>query len=399
MIDPTTGLPRLIFGNDQGVWSVLDNNGTFETQIGTSDALPGDQPQRQPPDHPVLLRGGAAQQRRRPDRRRLVLRQCPGQRRARSRTPTSSATAISSGAGPAATPPAWPPTSKAWARLYQYFWPCCGGGDTDFFQVRRRAAGPSACSRPAAASPTPDPQWPFTGGANFAVNPVNGQRRRHQLGRRPDLRHHEPGRDLVRHRRPGGLRQPRQLQRRPGLRCARSRAPPRASATSATSSTSAPRSGQIYVTQDGGGSGASNNWINISLGLDGAPVQSIITDPTRGSHDAYAVTTTGVFYHRGLDPPGRTTPPTRVRVGQHHRQHPQPGLHHLRPEPTTRRPTRTRSSYNQAVSLSSIVADWRYAIPNSPTDPNGPGFHPVLYVGAGIRQATARACTSRSTTA
>ena len=31
MIDPTTGLPRLIFGNDQGVWSVLDDNGTFET--------------------------------------------------------------------------------------------------------------------------------------------------------------------------------------------------------------------------------------------------------------------------------------------------------------------------------------------------------------------------------
>ena len=41
MIDPTTGLPRLIFGNDQGVWSVLDNNGTFETQIGSSDSLPG----------------------------------------------------------------------------------------------------------------------------------------------------------------------------------------------------------------------------------------------------------------------------------------------------------------------------------------------------------------------
>ena len=40
MIDPTTGLPRLIFGNDQGIWSVLDNNGTFETQIGSSDTLP-----------------------------------------------------------------------------------------------------------------------------------------------------------------------------------------------------------------------------------------------------------------------------------------------------------------------------------------------------------------------
>ena len=41
MVDPTTGLPRLIFGNDQGIWSVLDNSGTFETQIGASDSLPG----------------------------------------------------------------------------------------------------------------------------------------------------------------------------------------------------------------------------------------------------------------------------------------------------------------------------------------------------------------------
>ena len=41
MIDPTTGLPRLIFGNDQGVWTILDNNGTFETQIGDSDQLAG----------------------------------------------------------------------------------------------------------------------------------------------------------------------------------------------------------------------------------------------------------------------------------------------------------------------------------------------------------------------
>ncbi len=38
--DPTTGLPRLIFGNSQGVWSVLDNNGTLETEIGT-EQTPG----------------------------------------------------------------------------------------------------------------------------------------------------------------------------------------------------------------------------------------------------------------------------------------------------------------------------------------------------------------------
>ena len=47
---------------------------------------------------------------------------------------------------------------------------------------------------------------------------------------------------------------------------------PKALATLATSSMSAPQTGQIYVTQDGGGSGTSNNWINISAGLDGSPV-------------------------------------------------------------------------------------------------------------------------------
>ncbi len=51
--------------------------------------------------------------------------------------------------------------------------------------------------------------------------------RRHQLGRRPDLLHHQPGRELVRHRRPGGLQHPRQFQPRPGVRRARSDGPRR----------------------------------------------------------------------------------------------------------------------------------------------------------------------------
>ena len=56
--------------------------------------------------------------------------------------------------------------------VYQYFWPCCGGGDTDFFQVNGvgRTFGLLQAS---GGFPTPDPQWPFTGGANFAVNPLN----------------------------------------------------------------------------------------------------------------------------------------------------------------------------------------------------------------------------------
>ena len=155
------------------------------------------------------------------------------------------------------------------------------------------------------------------------------------------------------------------------------RRPPRASATWATSSTSAPRQEQIYVTQDGGGSGGSNNWINISTGLDGSAVQQIITDPTRGSHDAYAVTNDGVYFIANSIPSASNPTPTWINItgnlktlaysifGQSYNPATDPNV----------------SPYDQAVTLSSIAADWRYAIPNDPTDPSE-GYHPVLYVGA-----------------
>src|SRR5262249_55912390 len=38
MIDPTTGLPRLVIGDDQGVWGVLDNDGTVFNSVGTATA-------------------------------------------------------------------------------------------------------------------------------------------------------------------------------------------------------------------------------------------------------------------------------------------------------------------------------------------------------------------------
>ena len=39
-VDPTTGLPRLIVGNHHRVYSGLDNNGTFETDIGSRPPTP-----------------------------------------------------------------------------------------------------------------------------------------------------------------------------------------------------------------------------------------------------------------------------------------------------------------------------------------------------------------------
>ena len=53
--------------------------------------------------------------------------------------------------------------------------------------------------------------------------------------------------------------------------------------------------GHIYVTFTGGGNNG-NQWLNISKGLDGSPIKEIITNPNRGSHEAYAVTNRGVFY-------------------------------------------------------------------------------------------------------
>src|SRR5262249_53938767 len=54
--------------------------------------------------------------------------------------------------------------------VYQYEWPCCGGNITDFFQVNGigRTFG-LVQNNPNGT--VPDQQWPFAGGANFAINP------------------------------------------------------------------------------------------------------------------------------------------------------------------------------------------------------------------------------------
>ncbi|WP_422931845.1 beta strand repeat-containing protein [Singulisphaera sp. PoT] len=53
--------------------------------------------------------------------------------------------------------------------------------------------------------------------------------------------------------------------------------------------------GHAYVTQTGGGTVNNGNaWTDISSGLDGSPVVKIVTDPTRGTHDAFAVTEGGM---------------------------------------------------------------------------------------------------------
>ena len=143
------------------------------------------------------------------------------------------------------------------------------------------------------------------------------------------------------------------------------------------------QTGQIYVTQDGGGSGTSNNWLNISLGLSGGAVNSITTDPVRGTHDAYAVTSAGVFYLKdsvllGNNPTNTQYQWVNITSNIHNLPYTIFGQNY---DPTTD-PNPVKLNQAEQV-LSSIVADWRYTIPNGANDPNGSGFHPVLYVGVG----------------
>ena len=99
-------------------------------------------------------------------------------------------------------------------------------------------------------------------------------------------------------------------------------------------------------------------------GLDGSQIESIVTNPTRGSHEAYAVTKKGVYVIANSIPSATNPTPTWVNItgnifnlpytifGQNY-------------NPTT---DPNAITYNLATSLTSIVADWEYAIPNNPAN-------------------------------
>jgi subtilisin-like proprotein convertase family protein len=118
--------------------------------------------------------------------------------------------------------------------------------------------------------------------------------------------------------------------------------------------------GHIYVTRTGGNGGAGNIWTDISGGLDGSAVVKIVPSPARGSHATYAVTEKGVYYTSDSitnsgwsNISGNLFSITTTAFG----------------DPSTAQP---RLQY-----LTSMQADWRYAIANA----TGTGTHPALYVG------------------
>ena len=181
--DPTTGLPRLIIGDDQGIWTYLDNDGTMETGVGlaasgvvsdsfASNARSGNiqitqlyygavQPSTLAAQMAGALFYGSAQD---------------------NGGPTSSANILSTGdivwGGPGGDAGGVATNQQGTGTFYQYWWPCCynyAGEDdyTDFFEVNG-VGETTGLIQASNGGITPDPQWPFKGAGTFAVNPVNG---------------------------------------------------------------------------------------------------------------------------------------------------------------------------------------------------------------------------------
>lgn len=366
--DPLTGHARLIFGDDQGVFSAVDDGtGQLVTGVGSlaepSTSRNGNlqitqfyygasQPSSAAAQIAGALLYGSAQDDGSPVSNPNILNKSAG-------AAGGYGNLIWNGPGGDASGVATDQTGTG--TFYQYRWPCCGGNFTDFFLVNN-VGKTQGLLQVNTGGNSPDPQWPFVGGFNFAVNPIDGSQIVISSGAGRVFRTENTGNFWL------VIGDPAQLDGTNAQALAFGAPDPATSNGSLDNFIYAGTAGgHIYVTFTGGGTGA-NSWININngaLALSTAPVMKIVTNPTRGSHAAYAVTTNGVYYISDSNPAsGQVWQDITGNLFQiTHNSFGNPALNE-----------------NQLSSLSSIQADWRYLIPDDFANPNGPN-HPMLYVG------------------
>jgi len=371
LVDPLTGNARLIAGTDQGVFSAVDNDGDFQTAVGNAEAAFGTrngnlqlaqvhqgavQPnslaaQAQnalfhamswqidfPASDPNILENG-----------NLVWT---------DRDPLS---ALGSGTGVATAQVDGPDRGT----VFQFKWPTDGGRFTDFFQVNNvgRTVGLLQGQN--------DPQWPGVAPildpgirfGDFAVNPINNNQIiiSSAVGRLFGTT--DQGRTWREIGAPAVFGGPNLGAY--GSALAFGAPDPGVTAPGSLDDFLyvGTNSGRIFVSRTGGGA-AGTEWTEISNGLDGSTVLSILTSPDRGTREAYAVTQGGVFYIPDSTAPGATW------------QNITGNLFDITQKPFGQDAlTETALEANQ---LHSIVADWRYLIPEDPDDPDSPA-HPILY--------------------
>ena len=371
MVDPLTGRARLIIGDDQGVFTTVDNgDGTINGGIGNAAQVLGS---RNGNLQITQFYYGAAQ----PSSIAAQAAQALFYGQAQDNgSPVSDPNVLSNGqiswSGPGGDGTGVATDQTGSGIAYRYNWACCGGNGTDFFQVDLPPDGGGigrtfGLLQQSGTGNTPDPQWPFLGGSNFAVNPLNGNQ--------VIMSSPVSGR-LFRTENQGlfwsVIAEPTSLDSTYVQAPAFGAPDPKGPGGVGNLDNflyAGTAGGRIFVTQTGGGSAGGNAWTNVSAGLDGTPVQAIVTNPTRGSHEAYAVTAGGVFRINDSTAAGATwqniTGSGSTGIF---------GLvHNIFGD--------VRQVDTLARSLTSLAVDWRYVIPNDFNDPSK-GTHPVLYVGA-----------------
>jgi subtilisin-like proprotein convertase family protein len=378
--DALTGQTRLILGDDQGVFTGVDmGNGILNRGIGTAPEITGN---RNGNLQITQFYYGAVQP-------SVLAAQVAGALFYGNSMgvgfPTSTGNILSTGnlnwTGPPGNGTGIATDQTGSGQSYSYVWPCCGAHPfpTDFFLVTL-PSGQQVSRTTGLIQPGDDPgtgagEWPSSNiGSNFAVNPID------PTGIVMSSQAISPGPNIFRTFGPltgTGIQWfiiagPSDLDGTYAPALAFGAPNPSSSGALDDFIYAGTQGGNIYVTFSGGGPGG---WTKISTGLDGSQVNQIVTDPVRGSHDAYAVTNNGVYYM-----PDSTQFAAKGFTWYKISDNPKMGY-----GPLT---TLTRPIFNNPNDpfptlnfVTTIQADWRFAIPNKITYPNGPTTHPVLYVG------------------
>jgi len=385
IFDPLTGHARLIFGNDQGVFTGVDDNGSLRLGIGDS----------QSPNYSrsgnlaisqfyygavhsnnltadiagALAYGNGVHTGLRASDANVLQPGAPGYGSDDWRFLND---AFNGGIGGEITGVGVQAGQQSGRSIvYQYLFPGLGGNFTNFFQVSVNG-GPfiSRTTGLVQTSGGTDTQWTdgqmYANGltqGNFTVNPINDQQVVISSNAGRIFSTINEGRSWLVIAEPGVLDST--------YASALTFGAPDPSAPGGIGNLNnfiyaGTVGGKVFVTRTGGGSaGGGNAWTDISTGLDGSPLMKIITNPTRGSHEAYAITQRGVYHTEDSLSSGAGTVWTNVTGNLFSLVHAAFGNSSL---------SDFRTSY-----LTSIVADWRYVIPDDPTNPNST-THPVLYV-------------------
>ena len=366
-VDPVSGRGRLIFGDDQGVFTGVDaGDGTLLRSIGNNQLATGSRNGNlqitqlyygaaQPSDLTAQIAGA------------LLYGQAQD-----DGFPRSDPNLLNNGNinwnGPFGDGTGVATDQSGSGSAYYYNWPCCGGDITSFFRFDSPDGAPNngvgrttGLIQSSSGTPVPDPQWPFLGGATFAVNPINAQQvvmSSPVSGRL--FRTVNGGQNWF------AIREPLSPSAYyPAVAFGAPENPD--SGNTADYILAGDEAGRIFFTLDGGGS-----WTQINNGaLEGntSALQVVSPNPRPGSYEAYAITFNGVYH----------TADTRSASWEDVTGNLFEITHEIFGNPDA------VDTLLKRGNLKALVPDWRYIIPddfsNPPSPPTDPSrTHPALYV-------------------